>query len=119
MTTKVAGFYISDLAYQPIVDLDPDFTAIIKDMHIRPVKESWNEALFSPEYWAELKNGLTEIGGFLSSFGPLRSLALVERKPLGPDQLYLYRMTYNEKSLLVSVTRNSSGKIVSSSAKED
>ena len=112
MTTKVAGFYISDLPYQPIADREPEFTSIIKDMHVRPIEESWNKDLFAPEYWAELKNALTGIGGFLKSFGPLQSLVLVERKQNGEDQLYRYRMVYKDNSLIISVARNKAGKIV-------
>lgn len=119
MTTKVAGFYISDLPYQAIADREPEFTAIIKDMHVRPVEESWNKDLFAPEYWEGLKNALPGIGGFLKRFGPLQSLELVERKQDGDDQVYRYRMVYKDSSLIVSVVRNKAGKIVNLSAQAD
>jgi len=81
-------------------------------MHVRPIEESWNKDLFTPEYWAELKYALTEIGGYLKPFGPLQSLVLVERKQNGEDQLYRYRMVYKDSSLIMSVVRNKAGKIV-------
>lgn len=112
ITTRVAGFYVSDLVYRPIEDREPEFTAIIKDLHVRRVEESWDKTLFAPEYWTQLKPALGDIANFLKSFGPLQSVVLVERKQDGEDQLYRYRLIYKDRSLIMPVVRNKAGKIV-------
>jgi CubicO group peptidase (beta-lactamase class C family) len=118
MTTAAARFYLCGLAYQPIPDREPEFTALIKDLHVGRVG-SWDETPFAPEYWTELKPALGFITKYLQSLGPLQSMVLVERKQDGENRIYRYRMIYKEKSLIMSVVRNQAGKIVYLSPSSD
>ena len=118
LTTKVAEFLVSDLAYRSVEDRDPAFTAVVKDLHAGGV-QAWKKELFAPEFWTELEPDLAQVGGFLSPLGTLRTIDLVERKPDGEHQLYRYRLGYTARSIVVTVIRNTAGKIVKLAAQPE
>lgn len=111
LTTKVAEFYIPDLAYHAIEDRDPEFTALIRKLFSNPVASAWDETLFAPGLWPVLAASLSSNQESLRALGTLRQIQLVEQKQLGGQRKYVYRLSYDGRSQLLSVTRNQAGKI--------
>jgi len=112
LTTKVAEFYIPNLAYRPIEDHDPQFTAVVKKLFLNPKVAAWDETLFSPDLWPIVKASLTANENALATLGPLRQIQLVEQTQSGEQRKYVYRLSYEGRSLLLYVTRNQAGKII-------
>jgi D-alanyl-D-alanine carboxypeptidase len=119
MTTKVAEFYLPDLAYHPIQDRDPQLKALVRSLFSQPTGPTWDQKLFTPEFWAALPEPLSSGQEDLKALGPLRSIELVEQQKKVEYQLFLYRLRYDGTSLLVLVARNTAGKIAGLSMDEE
>jgi CubicO group peptidase (beta-lactamase class C family) len=119
ITQKVAEFYLPDLAYRPIEDRDPQFTALIRRIFDEPAAANWDQALFAPDIWPELKSSLNSSAKSLKSLGRLRDIQAVEQTQVGEQQRYVYRLTYGGRSLLLFVGKNKAGKINSISTGAD
>jgi len=110
ITTKVAEFYVPNLAYRPIQDLDPQLTALVRSLYSQPAGPAWDQKLFTPEFWAALQEPLSLGLEDLKAFGPLRSIELIEQQQKDAYQLFRYRVKYDGTSLLVLLARNGAGK---------
>jgi len=119
ITTKVAEFYLSDLAYHPIQDRDPQLTALVKGLFSQPTGPEWDQKLLTPELWAALQESLNSGQEDLKALGPLRSVELVEQQQKDAYQLFRYRLGYDHMSLLVLIAKSSAGKIAGLSMDED
>ncbi|HEU5238645.1 MAG TPA: serine hydrolase domain-containing protein, partial [Pyrinomonadaceae bacterium] len=113
ITIKVAEFYLPDLAYHAIEDRDPQFTAAIRKLFSQPTMATWDETLFTPEVWAELKKLSTSNEKYLKSLGKLREIQLVEQTQKGEARRYVYRLSYDGRSQTLIVVRNKAGKVTS------
>jgi hypothetical protein len=119
ITTKVAEFYLPDLAYRSIQDRDPELTAVVRKLFEQPTGTVWDQKLFTPEFWAALKEPLSSGQEDLKALGPLRSIELVEKQQKDAYQLFRYRLRYDGTSLLVLVARNAAGKFAGLSMDEE
>jgi len=119
ITTKVAEFYLPDLAYRSIQDRDPELTAVVRKLFEQPTGIVWDQKLFTPEFWAALKEPLSSDQEDLKALGPLRSIELVEKQQKDAYQLFRYRLRYDGTSLLVLVARNAAGKFAGLSMDEE
>jgi hypothetical protein len=68
-------------------------------------------ALFAPEYQGEMKSLLRSNWKYLSTFGPVQSVDMVGYQPEGNSATLTYRIRHKVGSRIVSIRRNSSGKI--------
>jgi hypothetical protein len=119
ITTKVAEFYIPDIAYQPIQDRDPQLTALVRTFFSQPIGAGWDQKLFTPEVWAILKESLSSNQQYFKLLGPLRSIELVAKQQKDPYQLFRYRLRYDRVTLLALLARNSAGKFAGLSMDEE
>lgn len=95
----------------PIEDREPQVTARVKTLLQQIADGKTTQTDFA--YFAKLD--YTELVGVyqgtLSSLGPLQDVALVGRKQLGDDQVYIYRARYERGVVDVTVGYTAKGKI--------
>jgi hypothetical protein len=90
---------------------DPQFTGLIRKLFSNPVASAWDKNLFAPGLWPVLEASLGSNRDYLTALGELRQIQLVEQTQLGEKRKYIYRLSYEGRSQLLSVTRNQAGKI--------
>jgi D-alanyl-D-alanine carboxypeptidase len=121
---RVAGSYVpalSPAAYKPIPDTEPQVTARVKAIMDSFAQDRVDANLQSLDISTVLNfvkgilatgNGWQALSDTIHILGPVRSLALVERKNEGEERFYRYRATYPKDRLLLSYWLNKDNKIV-------
>jgi len=102
---------LAQVSGAPIEDREPQVTTRVKTLLAQIADGKTSQTDFA--YFAKLD--YTELMGVyqgtLSSLGPLQEIALVARKQLGDDQVYVYRARYERGVLDVTVGYTPGGKI--------
>jgi D-alanyl-D-alanine carboxypeptidase len=116
LTKKVAQFYIPGLVYSSIKDTDPTITTtvtyFVKNMGNPTMWKNDFERFFSPELWNTLKTNESQLIADAKSFGDFISIDLVEKKSIDDSELFRYRATYQNVTILWTVTFNKDLKII-------
>jgi CubicO group peptidase (beta-lactamase class C family) len=98
--------------YKPIPDKEPQVTAQIKRIIEQLAEGKMEKDRFTAELAAAISTQLKEgMQDGLHGFGQLQSIVLVERKDMGENRFYRYRLIYKDSALLTSCTFNKEGKI--------
>jgi CubicO group peptidase (beta-lactamase class C family) len=104
--------YPTQPTYQAIEDKEPLVTKLLKNVMTGLTAGKFDKELFTPELSeriaAVLKSGVPEQ---LKRLGQMESMTLVERKNMGNDRFYRYRLNYNGAILLMPCTFNKENKI--------
>lgn len=122
---RVAGLYVPALGppiYRSIRDTEPQMTARVRaimdsfaqnkvDTNLQSL-DIYQVLYFVKGFISATGNGWQALGGGIALFGPVRSVALVERKDEGEQQFYRYRITYSQDRLLCWIGFNKDNKIV-------
>jgi hypothetical protein len=104
ITVRVASFYILDLAYQPVDDQEPEFTARIKGCLTRPIQEIVDRNFVAESRWETMNEKTEEMQSYIRSLGAPQSVVLVSRERDGSDYLYQFRVIYGIRQVIPPVS---------------
>jgi CubicO group peptidase (beta-lactamase class C family) len=116
MTSRIAALYLPDLEYRPIRDDHPDAAAKVRALYENVLQPEPDPALLSPEFLASMKGSWLSNQPSLRARGSLREAVLVDHRPQGRQQLFLYRARFEKETRLVSMTLAEDGRIAAISS---
>ena len=112
---NVAGLYIPEVRSserKPIEDKEPQVTALLRDTLQKIADGKADPEAFTPDLRAELfPERIHDLGEYLKSLGPAKSLDLVERKEEQGNRAYTYRLVHPDSTLFLTLQLTSQNKI--------
>jgi CubicO group peptidase (beta-lactamase class C family) len=112
---NVAGLYIPEVKpaeLKPIADKEPQVTVFLREVLEKIATGKADPETFAPDLRKELfPAGIQGVGELLKSFGPMKSLDLVERKEEEGQRAYTYRAVFHDTTLFLRLRLSQDGKI--------
>lgn len=115
LSLRLATLLIPDLNIpaQPITDAEPQLTQRLKQFLEGIPEGKFDASVFSQRlrgaFNPHVIRAITQ--EYEQQYGPLKSLALLERKTEGAKRLYMYRAIFEKKRMLYYLTVTSAGEI--------
>jgi CubicO group peptidase (beta-lactamase class C family) len=122
IASHVAGLVLPPLASQPakpIEDKEPEVTALLRDVAARVAEGRLESQAFTTPMWVALSVMKKQLQEQSQSDGALKSVELLARDESDGERSYRYRMTFANRTHVVTMTLNKDGKIAGLSAEEE
>ena len=104
--------------YQPIPDKEPKVTARVREMVQDAIDGTWHAEYFTEALWKQESPNFKETQGVIKTFGPLVSLALVDRSEEGANRSYRYRVAFEKNTVLQQFVFDGQNKLTASRTEE-
>jgi CubicO group peptidase (beta-lactamase class C family) len=122
IASRVAGLFVPSLAPQPtkpIEDKDPHVTALLRDIAGRVAEGRLESKPFTTPMWVALSAMKKQLMEESKLDGPLKSVELLARDESDDERSFRYRMTFANRTHVVTMTLNKEGKIAGLTAEEE
>jgi hypothetical protein len=104
--------------YQPIADKEPKVTTRVRELVQDAVDGTWHQDYFTEALWKQESPNFKETQTAVKTFGPLVSLALVDRGEEGSNRSYRYRVAFEKNTILQQFVFDGQNKLTASRTEE-
>ena len=111
LANGVAAIIDPELKPKPIVDPDPAFTAITKELLLAVLNGKAEMDKFTPEVQKTITDQKDRLAAFVKTLGEIQNFNLIERTDDSNGVRYRYQIVYSGMSLFLSMVVNKDGRI--------